>query len=782
MLKSERNAKARHRDRNYFVPLKSTQEAIPVDTVYGDGMFLCNGGIYSRTYRFDDVNYTIADRPEQEDLIRALRSIAKSCTTAEISQITIINRHINNELMAALQYPMKQDGYDGFRLELNDMLVKQSGRGTGIIQDRYYTASVVKQTPKDARMHFDRVGTELSLRFSSMGSRFSPVDLSDRLRLLHDFYRPGDENYWSFDFEDKKRKKHSFKDSIAPMSMQIKRDHFEVGGKFGRVLAMTEYANWIDDSTLSQLTSLDTEMILSVSFLPIPTDEAVKHFQAQLDKVEKNSVQTQVKQMQRIKIALPEQFNYKKDREAITDILNDITARDCGLVIATITVAHLADSLDKLDSDTELIRTAARNVNCELNICTDQQLDALNTVLPYGLDRISIDRSLTTESLAAFMPFNAQEMCDPTGVLYGQNAITRNLVVIDRMAKSSGNGLVLGMTGGGKSFFCKDEIVSLRLRYPPEKADFLILDPENEYAKVVKELGGEVYNVGTDSINPFDIELDLAERNPLAYKTDFITTFCEKAASKAGLDAQSKSLIDRAVRSVYAPYLKSRGEGAPPLLGDFKAVLEGMKHDKAQELSLALERFVEGSMNTFSQPTNINSQNSLLCYNLSELRSQVKPLGMLITLDQVLSRVMRNYKKGKITFVYCDEFYLLFQDEETGNFFSNLWKRIRKYNGFCTGATQNVTEVLASESGRAMLSNTDFVVMLNQAPDNAEKLSELYKISRNQEVYFRDVDPGHGLIKVGGALIPFISTVPPETSLYKLISTSPREGRWDQEE
>ena len=713
MLQSEKRAKTKHRDRKYFTRPRSTQDLIPVDTVYDDGMFLSNGGIYSKCFQFSDINYTIADQSQQESLIRDLRSINKSCTASEISQITIINRHLNQELLDALRYTMAGDEYDVFREELNTMLENQIGRGTGIIQERYFTMSVSKNSAKEAKTHFDRVGTEMALRFAGMGSNFVPMGLSDRLRILHDFYRPGDESYWDFDFKDKKKKGHSFKDSIAPMSVVPARDHFQIGGRYVRVLAMTEYASWIDDGTLSRLTNLDTEIILSVNFLPVPTDEAVKFFQSKLDSVEANSMRYQQKQMERTKLAVPEPYNIKKERQVITDSLNDITVRDCGLVVATITIAHMADSLEKLDSDTELIRTVARDVNCEFNICTEQQLDALNTCLPYGLDRISMDRSLTTESLAAFMPFNAQEICDETGVLYGQNAITRNLVVVDRLAKSSGNGFVLGMTGGGKSFFCKEELVELRFKYPPEKADFLILDPESEYNNLTLELGGEVFHVGVDSINPFDLELDLTERNPLAYKTEFITTFCEKVMEDDGLDAQTKSLIDRAVRLVYKEFLKTKGQSRVPLLGDFKAALEGMHNARAQELSLALERFVEGALDNFSLPTNINTNNSLICYSLAGLRDQMKPLGTLITLDQLLSRVMRNYKRGKITFVYADEFALLFQDEDTGIFFSNLWRRIRKYNGYCTGATQNVEEVLASESGRAMLSNTDFVVMLN---------------------------------------------------------------------
>ena len=779
MLQSERRVKRRHRDRGYYTRPRSTQDLIPVDTVYEDGMFLSNGGIYSKCYQFSDVNYTIADQSQQESLIRDLRSINKSCTASEISQITIVNRRINEDLLDSLRYQLTGDDYDIFREELNAQLESQIGRGTGIIQERYFTMSIVKNTPKEAKAHFDRVGTEMALRFAGMGSNFTPIGLSDRLRVLHDFYRPGDEAYWQFDLKEKKQKGHSFKDSIAPMSFVPGRDHVQIGDRYVRVLAMTEYASWVDDSTLSRLTNLDTEIILSVSFVPIPTDEAVKFYQGKLDSVEANSMRYQQKQLERTKIVVPEPYTIKKERQVITDSLNDITVRDCGLVVATITIAHMAPTLEKLNSDTELIRTVARDVNCEFNVCTEQQLDALNTVLPYGLDRIAIDRTLTTESLAAFMPFNAQELCDPTGVLYGQNAITRNLVVVDRLAKSSGNGFVLGMTGGGKSFFCKEELVELRFKYPPEKADFLILDPESEYNNLTLELGGEVFHVGVDSINPFDLELDLTERNPLAYKTEFITTFCEKVMEGGGLDAQSKSLIDRAARQVYKNFLRSKGEAPVPLLGDFKAALESMKNGRAQELSLALERFVEGALDNFSLPTNINTNNSLICYSLAGLRDQMKPLGTLITLDQLLSRVMRNYKQGKITFVYADEFALLFQDEDTGAFFSNLWRRIRKYNGYCTGATQNVEECLRSETARLMLANTDFVVMLNQSPTNAAQLAELYKISPNQEIYFRNVAPGHGLIKVGGALVPFISSMPQDTKLYSLLSTNPREVRWD---
>ena len=725
--------KARHREKDYFKRPRSTQDLIPVDTVYPDGMFLSNGGIYSKSYRFSDINYDTLEDKEKESVIRALKAMAQKCTFGELAQMTLVNRHINRELLDKLQYPKLGDDMDGLRQEVNDILESQAGRGSGIIQERYFTMSVSKSTAREAQIHFDRAGNEISQAFAGMGSQLVPIELSERLRILHDFYRSGDENYWQFDFEDEKRRRISFKDSIAPMSFLPAPDYFKIGKRYVRVLAMTKMAAWVDDVTLTNLIGLDTEMMLSVSFMPVTTDEAVKHYQRKLDSLEANSMRFQQKQLQRTHIATPEPYNFRNERTAMTDSLNDITVRDCGLVVVTVTLAHMADSLEKLDSDTEMICNTIRGNNCDIHVCTEQQLDALNTVLPFGLDRISIDHSQTTETLAALVPFRAQEICDPTGVLYGQNTVTKNLVVVDRLAKSSGNGFVLGMTGGGKSFFCKNELVSLRLKYPPDRADFLLLDPEQEYGKVVTELGGEVYHVGQDSINPFDLELDMNERNPLAYKTEFITTFCEKVSEGDGLDAQTKSLIDRAVRTVYKDFLKSKGKYRPPLL---------------------------------------------ICYSLSGLRDQMKPIGTLITLDHLLGRVMRNYKAGKITFVYADEFALLFQDEDTGKFFANLWRRIRKYNGYCTGATQNVEEVLDSESGRAMLSNTDFVVMLNQSPSNAQRLAELYKINANQSSHFTNSQPGKGLMKIGGAMIPFISSIPKNTKLYSLLSTDPRDGKW----
>lgn len=778
MLNSEKNARKKHRDRNFFQKPKSTQDVIPFEVAYEDGMLLSNGKLFSKTFRLSDINYSSEDRTTQEDLIRSLRAIIKSCTAAEISQFTIMNRHITDQVLEELYYPYHEDGCDDLREELNDIICKQSGRGSGIVQDLYFTSSVEKTSPKDAARHFARIETELAARFGQMGSSFTPLSLAERLRLLHDFYRPGDENYWQFNFEEKQRKGHSVKDSIAPMNMAFDDNYFLMHGKFGRVMAITEYANYIDDRTLSNLSALNIPMVLSVNFLPIPTDEAVTFLNKQLENVEDNAAQNAKRQVKSRGFLGAEPYKITQDRKNVKDLMHDVIERDCALVVATISVCFLAESLEVLDSYTEQICSTARECNCEFQPCTYQQLDALNTVLPYGLDRIYMDRSLTSESLAAFMPFHAQEMCDPHGVFYGQHAETKNLVVVDRLAKQSSNGFVLGMTGGGKSFFCKDEIISLRMRYPEDKADFLILDPEKEYTRLVEALGGEVYHIGRDSINLFDLEIDPSEKNPLSYKTEFIIMCMERIVG-GELDAQSKSIIDRAVRKIYKPYLnvKASGDAGSPSMQDFKTALDEMRDPRAAEISLALERFTEGYLSVFAQPTNIYTKSSMICYSLTGLQDNVKSLGMLITLDHILNRVMSNFRKGRMTFVYADEFAFLFRDEATGEFFNNLWRRTRKYAGICTGATQNVEEILRSEAGRAMLANSNFVVMLNQAPTNAAYLADLYKISPTQETYFTNVAPGHGLLKVGGALIPFVSEIPKDTELYKLCATDPNRGK-----
>lgn len=776
MLTSEKIMKKKHRDNNYFKKPVSAQDIIPIDAAYPDGMFLSNGKLYSRSFRISDINYSGQSEEQQESVIRRLRAAIRGCTAGEISQFTIINRRQNEDSITRLFYPTDDCDNRDLRNELNEVIRSKSGRGTGLIQELFFTASVDRPTPKAASLYFEQIDSEIGAQFGSLGSSFTSMSLSERLRLLHDFYRPGDENYWQFDLADKQKKGHSVKDSIAPMSIKFLPDRFEMGGKFGRVLAMTDYAGNIDDRTLAKLSMLDMEMVISVSFMPVPSEEAKQHLDVKLDTVKSNANQRLSKQMNKQKFISGVSRSISEQQKNIEELQKDLSERDCTLVIATVTVCHLADTMEQLNSDTEQIRTTARTVSCDFNTCRDQQLNALNTNLPFALDRIQIDRSMTNESLATFVPFKSQEISDRNGILYGQNSITKNLVLIDKLSRDSGNAFILGMTGGGKSFFTKYEMISLKLRYP--NADFLILDPESEYTNLTHALGGEVYHIGRDGLNLFDLEIDPAEKNPLTYKTEFIISCCEQIVGGM-LDAQSKSIIDRAVRMIYRSFLKSHDKKDIPIISDLRAALDKMHDDRAHELSLALEMFTEGYLSTFNEPTQIQTDNSMLCFSLSGLQDNVRSLGMLITLDHILNRVMENLRTGRTTFVYADEFAFLLQDEETAAFFAELWRRIRKYNGFCTGICQNVEDILKSATGKSMIENSEFVIMLKQAAINAAALANMYHISPNQMQYFTNAEPGQGLIKIGGVLVPFDSRIPKGTKLYELCNTD-RGGNWQK--
>ena len=389
-----------------------------------------------------------------------------------------------------------------------------------------------------------------------------------------------------------------------------------------------------------------------------------------------------------------------------------------------------------------------------------QQVDGLNTVLPYGLRKINALRTLTTESTAVLIPFHTQEILQPGGIYYGQNAVSKNLLVADRKKLMNGNSFRLGVSGSGKSFSAKEEIVHLALSTDD---DILILDPESEFTKLVEALGGQVVKVSATSDNHLNaMDMDAAygnEKNPLIEKSEFILSVFEQLVGAGNLSAKEKSILDRCAADVYRDYIRSGYTGEVPTLKDMYRQLMLQPEEEARGLALSSELFINGSLNTFAQPTNVNKKNRIMDYDIRELGSQLMPLGMLVTLDAIFNRVIQNWKKGKRTWIFCDEFYLLFRYPYSAEFFYKLWKRIRKYNGFVNAMSQNVDEVLRSDTARLMLANSEFLVMLNQASTDREELARLLNISDNQLGYITNVKAGSGLIRCSGNLVPFESCI-----------------------
>lgn len=397
--------------------------------------------------------------------------------------------------------------------------------------------------------------------------------------------------------------------------------------------------------------------------------------------------------------------------------------------------------------------------------------------MPFGVRKIESFRTLTTESLAVFIPFRVQDICHTNGVYYGQNVISKNMIIADRRQLLNGNEFILGVSGGGKSFTAKGEVINQVLA---GNADIIIIDPEREYSPLVRALGGEIINISATSpthINAMDMNREYGDgANPVILKSEFIMSLCEQLIGGNNLGAVQKSIIDRCTASVYRTYQQNNYTGEVPTLQDFRAELLKQSEPEAQEIALAIELFTNGSLNTFAKKTNVDTDNRLICYDILDLGKQLMPIGMLVVLDSILNRITQNRAKGKNTFIFIDEIYLLFQHEYSANFLFTLWKRVRKYGAYATGITQNVDDLLQSHTARTMLANSEFIVMLNQASTDRLELAKLLNISDTQLSYITNVDAGHGLIKVGSSLVPFANKFPKNTKLYKLMTTKPGEG------
>lgn len=776
MIKSLHNMLKQDRER-FDVP-SSVQQAIPIRRIWPDGIFQV-GNKFSKCIRFSDINYAIASKEDKTEMFLDYSELLNSLDSGATTKITINNKRINkNDFERSILIPEHDgDRLDEYRGEYNRMLMsKVTGSTNSVVQERYITVSVHKKNIDEARTFFSRIINDIHTHLAHVGSHGEELSASERLRVFHDFYRVGEEIHFRFDLKETMRKGHSFADYICPDSFEFNKDHFVMGGKFGRVMFLKEYASYIKDSMISELTELSRNLMLSFDVIPIPTDEAVKEMQNRLLGVETNVTNWQRRQNANNNYSAVVPYDLEQQRKETREMLDDLTTRDQRMMVAVLTLVHIADTKEQLDSDTETLQAVARKHLCQLTPLNWQQADGLNTVLPFGLRKIDALRTLTTEALAVLMPFKAQEIMERNGIYYGQNVISKNLIVANRRELLNGNGFVLGVSGSGKSFAAKREIAALALS---TKDDILIIDPEKEYHSLVEGLGGEVIHISATSrnhINALDMESGYGDGgNPVVLKSEFVLGLCEQLMGANNLNAKGKSIIDRCTAAVYREYIRGDYKSVPPTLQDFHAELLCQPEPEAQDVALAIELFTSGSLNTFAQQTNVDVRNRIVCYDIRDLGRQLLPVGMLVVLDSIFNRVIKNREQGRNTWIYIDEIYLLFQHEYSANFLFTLWKRVRKYGAYATGLTQNVDDLLQSHTARTMLANSEFLVMLNQAATDRLELAKLLNISDNQLSYITNVDSGRGLLKCAGAIVPFMDSFPRDTRLYKLMTTKPVE-------
>ena len=755
----------------------TVEEAIPILGVCGDGIFLVGKNLWSKTFSFTDINYAVASHEDKEKMFLGYSEILNSLDSGATAKITINNRRIQkSKFEKTNMIPLMGDSLDRYRNEYNSVLERNANLSTGVVQDKYFTVTVEKRSYEEAKAYFNRVGEELKVLFAKLGSKFEEVIEEEKIRMLYDFFHRGHEDDFIYNSFLNVQRGHDLKIALAPQSMEFRSDFFKIDGRYGRALYLKDYANFIKDSFIAELTEIDRCLMLSIDVSPIPMDKAVRQGENKLLSIETNISNWQRKQNQNNNFSASVPYDMERQREESRDFLNDLVARDQRMIPALITIVHTADTKEQLDADTESIMQCARKHLCALAILRWQQLEGLNTCLPYGGTKLGIRRTLTTESLAVFMPFCVQEICHKNGIYLGNNAISKNMIMVNHTELLNGNSFITGVSGSGKSMMAKQELASILLS--DKNADIIVIDPEREYSKLTEAFEGETVVISATSknkINALDVNRDYADgANPVTLKSEFILSLCEQAMN-GSLTSKQKSIIDRCTSLAYRKYMLDGCTGEAPTLQDFRKFLLEQSEPEAKDIALSIEIFTEGSLNVFAKQSNVNTRSRFICYDIHELGKQLMPIGMLVVLDSILNRITENRAKGRKTYIFIDEIYVLFRHEYSENFLFNMWKKVRKYNAYIVGITQNVEDLLTSHTARTMLANSELVIMLNQAATDREQLAELMGISEQQMSYITNVEAGNGLAKIGGALVPFVNNFPKDTQLYRLMSTNPNE-------
>ena len=760
-------------DKEPFRVPKRVQDAIPIQTVYLDGIFKVGRSKYAKTYKFTDINYEVASHEDKKGMFWNYSDILNSLDSGATVKLTVAVRKMNKEeFKEKILMTYQGDELDRFRKEVNQMLLDKTQDANGLMKELYVTVSVYKKGIEEARNYFLRMGNSLVNHFADLGSTCVEMETEKKLRILHDFYCAGEESSFQFDMKDSARKGHDFKDSICPDSFAFESDCFQMGERYGRVLYLKDYASYIKDNMISALADINRNMMLSIDIIPVPTDEAIQEVERRLLAVETNITNWQRRQNanQNYSAAIP--YDMEMQRKESKEFLNDLTTRDQRMMIAVLTLVHTADTKKQLDIDTEALLAIGREHMCQFAVLRYQQMDGLNTALPIGVRKIHALRTLTTESLAVLMPFRAQEVLDAGGIYMGVNAISHNLILVNRDNLLNPSAFVLGVPGSGKSMLTKLLIVLIALSTDDH---ILIYDPEGEYQLLVEALYGIVLTFsagGQVHLNAMDMVKGYGEKDPIIDKSQFILSLFERISDHQAIGPKEKSILDRCVARVYQDGKKS---GIVPSFFQLRRILLEQTEPEAQELALMLELFTDGTLDIFAHPSNVDISNRIICFNTRDMTEDLKAVGQLVITDHMINRVATNWENGIRTHIFLDEFHTLLEHRYSENFFDSAYRRFRKRNAWVTSLTQNVEYVLDSTKARTMLSNSEFILMLNQAASDRDRLAELLHISQEQLNYVTNARAGNGLAKVGSSLVPFLNPFPKDTELYRLMTTKPSE-------
>ena len=758
----------------------TAQQTIPYLQMYPDGICRVTEKKYSKSLVFEDINYQLAQADDKTAIFENWCDFLNYFDASVSVQLSFINQGARKEkAQAAIEIPAQDDAFNSIRREYADMLKNQLEKGNnGLEKCKYITFSIEADNLAAAKARLSRIETDVLNNFKVLGVTARPMNGQERLNVLHGIFHPEGEPF-RFSWDWLVPSGLTTKDFIAPSSFRFGDGRtFRMGRKLGAVSFLEILAPELNDRMLSDILDLENGIIVNLHIRSIDQSEAIKTIKRKITDLDKMKIEEQKKAVRSgydMDIIPSDLATYGGEAK---NLLRDLQSRNERMFLLTLLVLNVADTKQKLDNDVFQAASIAQKYNCMLTRLDYRQEQGLMSSIPLGENLIQIQRGLTTSSTAIFVPFTVQELFQSGEALYyGLNALSNNMILCDRKRLKNPNGLILGTPGSGKSFSAKREITNAFLITAD---DIIICDPEAEYYPLVERLKGQVIKVSQNStqyINPMDINLNYSEGDtPIALKSDFILSFCELImGGKNGLEAVEKTLIDRAVISVYRSYLADPKPENMPILGDLYNEIKKQPEKEAQRIASALELYVNGSLNVFNHQTNVDIHNRLVCFDIKELGTQLRKLGMLIVQDQVWNRVTINRSEGKATRYYIDEFHLLLKEEQTAAYSVEIWKRFRKWGGIPTGITQNVKDLLSSREVENIFENSDFVYMLNQAQGDREILAKQLNISQQQMTYVTHSDAGEGLIFYGNVILPFIDRFPQDTELYRVMTTKPGE-------
>ena len=759
----------------------SAQDSIPFERMFPDGICRVEGNFYSKTIEFQDINYQLSQSEDKDAIFDGWCEFLNYFDASVRFQFSFVNSSANKETYRErIVIPLRGDEDDSLRIEYSTMLQNQLERGNnGLVKSKYLTFGIEAESYKTAKPRLERLELDILNNFRKLSVKAEPLDGKARLALMHGIFHIDGQEPFKFDWKLLAPSGLSVKDFIAPSSFAFSSSrHFRMGAKYGSVSFLNIIAPELNDRLLADFLEMDSSLVIGMHVKPLDQMSAIKTVKRKLTELNATKIQEQKKAVRAgydMDILPSDLSTYGSEAQKL---LQELQSRNERMFLLTFTVLNTANTLPKLKDTVLQAKGIAQKHNCQLVSLDFQQENGLMSLLPLGMNRIEIQRGLTTSSLAIFVPFTTQELFQRgAGAFYcGVNALSGNLIMVDRLRQKNPNGLILGVPGSGKSFSAKREMFSV---YLLTSDDIIICDPEAEYWPLVKRLHGQVIKISPTSkqyVNPMDLNLDYSDDdNPLSLKVDFILSFCDiVVGAKEGLKPVEKTIIDRCVRLVYRNYLADPRPENMPILQDLYNCLRAQDEKEAQFLATALEIYVTGSLNVFNHRTNVDIDNRVVCYDIKELGKQLKQLGMLVVQDQVWNRVTRNREAGRTTRYYVDEFHLLLRGELAA-WSVEIWKRFRKWGGVPTGITQNVKDLLASPEIENILENSDYICMLNQAPGDRQILAKKLNISPHQLSYVTQANEGEGLLFYGNVIVPFVDRFPKDTEMYKLMTTKPNE-------